>query len=397
MEDLTQSLNRFGIELFKTVYSQSPDGPGSCVISSVSVFIALMMTLAGSRGETKSEILKALKIHSLSKDENESKLHESINSLSKLISSNESWNKVVLANRMIINNLNVKNAFEDIIQTIYESEIEKVSADRPLNVVIRDTNKWISDLTNDKITNILDESFKSVALTLINAVYFKCEWLNEFDPNRTQKMDFYVTKSSKESVEMMQLNNKKLLYHFSSDFDYHLLSLPYKQEKYFFNIVFPSSEDDFLMSKDQQSLVNRLDFEQIKIDLQNLEHKSINLKIPKFTIKYKINLNEVLKKLGILAAFDRQKADFQEISETDIFVQEVLQYSYIEVNEQGTEAAAATVVKMVKRSISQSTTINLNRPFLYFITEKSSGAFIFVGSFNGNVEQRKNLGEKTEL
>lgn len=282
-----------------------------------------MMTLVGSRGETKTEILRALKIDDLSALGKVTKLHELIGSLSKLIASNESSNSLVLANRMIINNLDVKSSFESVLNTMYECNIEKVSPNKPIDLIIKETNNWISQLTNGKITDILDESFKSVALTLINAIYFKCEWLYEFDPSRTQKMDFYTTNSTKQSVEMMQLNKKKLLYYYSPNLNYHLLSLPYKQEKYFFNILFPSSENDFLISKDQQSLVNRLDFNQIKTDMSNLSHKSVNVLMPKFLIKKKINLNEILNKLGILTAFDSQKADFKDISDTFVFVQEV--------------------------------------------------------------------------
>lgn len=106
-----------------------------------------------------------------------------------------------------------------------------------------------------------------------------------------------------------------------------------------------------------------------------------------------------MKQLGIESAFDSKEADFSGISATDkLFIQEVLQYSYIEVNEKGTEAAAATVVKMVKRSISPTIHIKLDRPFVYFISEKSTGAILFCGSFNGMVEHEKvDLGEKTEL
>lgn len=338
MEDLTQSLNEFGIDLFKSFYSESIDGnlnklikflkiyllgPGSTVISSVSVFIALMIALAGSRDETKNEILKALRIQNIYEDEKTLNFHQKINSLTKLIVSNESSNNLLIANRMIINNLNLKNSFETIIKTSYESEIDKVSTEKSLETIIIETNKWISQLTDNKITAILDESFKSVALTILNAIYFKCEWLNPFDSRKTQIMDFHMTKTSKQSLEMMQLSNKKLLYYFSQNLEYHLLSLPYNQEKYYFNIILPS-EDDFLISKNQQSLINHLDYNQIKTDMQNLSPTLIDLFMPKFVSKKKINLNQILKNMGITNAFDSLKANFYDISDTNIFVQEVI-------------------------------------------------------------------------
>lgn len=283
-----------------------------------------MMTLAGSKDETKGQILKALRIQNFYVEEKALNFHENIKSLSKLITSNGTSNDLVLANRMIINNLNVKSSFETIIKTLYESDIDKVSAHKSLETIIVETNKWISDLTDNKITAILDQSFKSVALTLINAIYFKCEWLNPFDPSRTTNMDFHVTKTSKQSLEMMQLSNKKLLYYFSPNLEYHLLSLPYSQEKFNFNVILPLSEDDFLISRNKQSLINHLDFNQIKIDLQKLSLTSIDLLMPKFTIKKKINLNQILEKMGITDAFDSLKANFNGISDSNIYVQEVI-------------------------------------------------------------------------
>ncbi|CAF0720451.1 unnamed protein product [Brachionus calyciflorus] len=407
MEIITQGLNQFGFELLRKEYAQNKVGENT-VLSNISVFIALLMAMAGSKGETRNEILKSLKIEKylvqdkLADEEIFLNLHETVHTLIKTVSSNESTNQVILANKMIVNKLKIKTFFDDILKSIYESSVDSVESNETFELIVRNTNKWISDLTNGKITNILDESFKSVSLTLINAIYFNCEWAYEFNREKTQKKDFHVSKTQINQVELMELTNKKFLYHFSESLNSHLLSLPYKNEKYYFNIIFPSNEQDFLLFEDQNSLINKIDYSALKNDFKNQVIESINLIMPKFTIKKKINLNQVLKGLGINLAFDSKKADFNGITdESNLYVQEVLQYSYVEVNEKGTEAAAATVVKIVKRSLSPIIHLNLNRPFVYFISEKSSNGILFLGVFKGGFEaaneNRFSKIDKTEL
>lgn len=329
MEQITQSLNQFGFELFRNVYSQSTQTGESTVLSNISVFIALLMTMAGTRDETRNEFLKTLKLNGYKTDSKNQeqtlvKLHESIRSLSKLLITNETSNQVIIANKMIVNKLKIKNSFENLVKTVYESSIDSVYSSESFESVVRETNKWISELTNNKISSILDESFKTVALTLINAIYFNCEWLYEFDQTKTQKRAFHSSINSEKQIEMMELSNKKFLYHYSESLKAHLLSVPYKNEKYFFDIILPTNDQDFLEISDKNSLINRLDYQTLKEEINNQVYETINLSMPKFIIKKKINLNEILKNLGITLAFDSKKADFGDLAETNgLFISEV--------------------------------------------------------------------------
>lgn len=259
------------------------------------------MALAGSKGDTRDEMIKSLKMENFlaknlntSLDQNLILFHESIKALiNSLIdienNPEDKTNKFILANKIILNNQKVESLFLSLIESSYNAKV-----DTSLNVA--ETNKWISDLTNNKISNILDDSFKAASLILINAVYFNYEWLHEFDHTKTTKQDFHLSKDGllKVKVNKMEMYQKKFGYFFSIKLNSHLLSLPYKKEKFMFNILFPNDENDFLLVGEQNSLVNKLNYNLLKEELKQQSLEKINLNMPKFSIKKKIEVTFII-------------------------------------------------------------------------------------------------------
>lgn len=222
-------------------------------------------------------------------------LHESIRTLVRSIVTNEdeTSNRVRVGNRMILNSIEPNDEYRQLISDMYESGIASVyESPESRHWVVEDTNNWIRRLTNDKIDSIIDDdTLSQTSIALINAVYFKQAWDLEFDEAKTRKYMFQVNRESKAEVDMMQLADTNLGYHQSDVLNAHLLSLPYKEDKFRFNIVFPVDDDDFLASNDENSLIRRLNSDLLKSEMAQIFKQKVNLQMPKFTSEKKIKVN----------------------------------------------------------------------------------------------------------
>ncbi len=253
------------------------------------------MALAGSRHDTQSELIDSLRIakylHSHPKWSNKdptdalNALHDSVSELLSTVLSENSKGELSIGNRLVLNQQRVEDAFRATIQSVYKAEIDYVSSNESLTDLIDRTNKWSSESTYGKIDKILGDDFKSVSLALINIIYFNQEWKIEFDERLTTKEKFHVDRERFVQVDMMRLNGWSLAYIFSSKLAAHLISLPYAEDKFDFNIVLPANEEDFLLHDNQESLLNQLNYELVKEELKNQEHQRVDLQLPRFSIK----------------------------------------------------------------------------------------------------------------
>ena len=353
------------------------------------------MVLTGSNGETRSEIIRALKLSSMlgetdSSDQLVKLLSEAKAKTSDLLSANnhEKNQMLKLSNRIILNNFAVDRSYLKSLADHFDADVKSCdkTTTESLKMLIQSTNEWISSETSGKIKNLLDDNFELNALALINVIYFKFDWLNKFDESQTTKKAFSCLlgeKKIKKRVEMMQLRGKKLVYGYSTSLDAHHVSLPYDGDKFTFNVILPVDENDLLNANQARSLINKLDLVALSDELRGeLSIHEVNLEMPKFRVEKRIELGSLLKKMGIVSAFDSARADLSAMSMVEkLFIDEALQLAYIDVNEQGTEAAAATAIKISKRSLVQYIDINLNRTFVLYITDKRSSLILFVGIY----------------
>ena len=272
--------------------------------------------------------------------------------------------------------------FKNINIDYYYAQVENRDFGNP--ETLNEINGWISDKTHNKINNMIDQIDPSHIMFLINAIYFKGTWRTEFDPENTQERPFYFTSSNSVSVDMM---NKTDTLNYMSNELFSSVEIPYGSGNYTMIIFLPNQD------KTCNDIANAMDADNWKNWMDSYTKKnSVYLTIPKFKSEYKIKLNQILTNMGLGVAFTGA-ADFSGMNGTGgLFIDYVQHNTFIEVNEEGTEAAAATVVAIKETSsIGGEETIffNVNRPFLYAITEKSTGRIMFIGKIGEPQKQKK--------
>ena len=233
-------------------------------------------------------------------------------------------------------------------------------------------NNWVKTSTKDKIEKIVDQISPETIMYLINAVYFKGTWKYQFDANKT-KDDIFTTESGKKvAVKMMEQETE--ISTFSNEL-FTAVDLPYGSSAFSMTLFLPNT------GKKLQEVVSYLTRENFDSVVNQLAIGKRNLFLPRFKLEYKIKLNDVLKALGMGEAFDPGKANFKKLYAGigNAYISDVDHKTYVDVNEEGTEAAAVTSVVIGVTSIMNNN-IRFDKPFLFLIREKNSGAIIFVGT-----------------
>jgi len=362
------SANRFAFDLFKPALAAA-NGTENIMISPFSITSALSMTLNGATGETFEAIRKTLGL--------EQKTLEQINNTYlKLMTEMVPVDKQVvveIANSVWVEKrLIVKQPFITELQKSYKAEARDIDVTNPdaVNIV----NGWIAEKTHDKITDMLDKLDPDLAMLLINAVYFNGKWRYRFDKAETREEPFYSTPSVSKTVPMMhQTENLKAV----KSNNLTIAEIPYGQGNYTMVVVLP---DENVTTSDVANALTPSMWQEWMGLLAENTHK-VDLSIPRFKYMYKRLLNDDLIGLGMGIAFS-DFANFDNISDQGLKISRVLHQTFIDTNEEGTEAAAATVVEIVLTSASPTplvVKIILDHPFLYFIRETSTGAVLFIG------------------
>ncbi len=364
-KDVVDSANKFAFDLFLPIVAEKK-GAENIMISPFSITSALSMVLNGAAGETFDAIRHTLRYDDKTLQEiNETylKLMEDMIPVDPRVTM-EIANSVWVEKR-----LTVKQSYIDALKTWYLAEARDIDVSDPDAVDM--VNGWIEDKTHDKIRDMLDHLSPDLAMLLINAIYFNGKWRNEFDTKNTQNKPFYLTPENTVQVPMMYQEENFAV---TTTGDATLVELPYGQGNYSMVVMLPD-EDVSLASA--ASALNPADWAEW---MQRLSYGTteVQLSLPKFEYEYKRELKDDLTALGMGIAFG-MGADFSNISDQDILISRVLHQTFIKTNEEGTEAAAATVVEFEFTSMPMTTVVNINRPFLYFIRETTTGTIVFMG------------------
>jgi serpin B len=358
--------NEFAFNIFGKLLAEETNP--NIFISPFSISTALAMTYNGAARATKEEMAAALEFSGLELD----KINSDFNKLISLIEKTDEEIKIKIANSIWKREeLVVLQDFLDRNEKYFNSEIKSLDLDDPAAPAI--INKWIEDNTEGKIDKMIDSIDPYVVMYLINAIYFNGFWTYQFDKENTELADFYPEEGRTVLVEMM--SQKAEFYHKSFD-GFEVLKLPYGENKeYSMHIVLPDENGQL------DKIIEKLDsakWEEIK---DSLDKKEIDIFIPKFKIDYGIKeLSGVLQELGMIEAFSFN-ADFSGIC-PDIYISRVLHKALIEVNEEGSEAAAATVVEMKCVAYEEVPQFNANRPFFFTISDEASGSILFMGKYS---------------
>ena len=360
--------NTFAFEL----YTKLSSAQGNVIFSPYSISSALSMTAAGAKGETLRQMLATLHLPA------QEEVHQSIKDLSNSLAEISVSKRIKLntANSLWLQNGNPFTAsFLELVQKYYDAELKNVDFKNASNEARIEINKWVEVKTQEKIKDLLKlGSVRSdTKLILVNAVYFLGSWLKPFEKNSVLEGNFYKIDSTPAKALFMGRVDE---FKYGENDSYQILELPYEENRMVMNIVLPKGKDAAALEK----AANQLAFDQ---NLTNLNSTKVAVRIPKFKIESSFDLPAVLGELGMVQAFDAKKADFSGISDNkEFFIGNVVHKAFVEVDEKGTEAAAATAVIMRAQGILKSNPIPLfhaDHPFIFMIRDSKDGAILFMG------------------
>lgn len=355
--------NAFGLDLYTRLAATATPGT-NLMISPLSVSQALAMTYNGANGETKAGMEEALRITGYSRDE----LNELNKALITALIAHDEKVTVTVANSIWYRQeFTVLPDFITRNRTFYNAEVKPV--DFAAAGCKDQINSWVSDKTNKKITEIVDQINPESFMFLINAIYFKGSWTHEFDKKKTYKQPFYPEEGSDLQVNMM--NQKMDLNAFEND-TFTSVELPYGKGNWRMFLFLPETGKKVA---DVEKLLTAANWESWLTQYDTI--REVQFSMPKFTFSYKESLKDALSAMGMAVAFTDQADLTGILPEGGLMITDVKHKTFIEVNEEGTEAAAVTSVEVGFTSIGNF--ISFNRPFLFAIAEKSTGSILFIG------------------
>ncbi len=358
---------KFATNFFKLA-AKKPDS--NIVVSPYSVSTALSMAYNGAGSKTKTEMQNVLDYTGLSDEA----VNQQNSSLYKSLMQVNPSSELTVANAMFANkNFEFVKAFMDSNQKYYGAKLETLDfADLS---TVNKINNWVKDNTKSKIPSILDKVAPDAVLYLVNAVYFKGVWLDEFKKDETQPVDFKLSNGSKKTVEMMN-RSAKMSYFAGNNFQ--AVMLPYKDKRLQMCIFLPDKKSNIT------AFINSLTSESWSEWREQFRKEEGHLGLPRFKVEYKTELSEVLKAAGMPCAFEDNCADFKKMIEQNAMISRVLHKTYLEVNEKGTEAAAATAIEMSVTSAPMNPKppfeMICDRPFVVAIRDEKTNAILFVGA-----------------
>lgn len=355
--------NAFGLELVREMVER--DGRPNIVVSPLSASMALGMTMNGAAGETLEAMRSTLGFGGLSLEE----INDSYRSLIDLLVELDPQVEFTVANSVWTNaEVLFRDSFFQSVTAAFDARVE--TRDFGDASTLGEINGWVNEKTNGRINRILDQIDPQLVMLLLNAIYFDGAWTTRFDPDMTRSADFHRADGSVVSVEMMSLVDETLPLVRTGDFS--VVELPYGGGTYSMVVVVPHPPVD------ARSFLVALDEAQWESILGALTPGDLGLlSIPKMTLSYDALLNEPLKDMGMDVAF-HSGADFTGMSPEggQFCIDFVRQKTFIEVDEEGTQAAAVTAVGVAIRAF---TGIVVDRPFVFAIRERLSGTTLFMG------------------
>ncbi|MBQ2550771.1 MAG: serpin family protein [Bacteroidales bacterium] len=375
---LVSSGNTLACNMLKIIASQHSE---SFIFSPISLEYALAMVNNGAAGETENQIRDVIGFG----DRSVKEVNEFYKYLTENLLNVDNTVAMNIANAQVFNtaigdeskyNKDYKNALTGYYNALFEGYDFAKDNKKALSAI----NSWASKQTEGMINPLLDELDPYSATLLMNAIYFKGSWADKFDSSFTRKEDFTKGDGAKTKVDMMN-QTSNVSYYFDKNCS--AISKTYGNGAFKMTFILP---DEGITTAELAKGLDRTALERI---IKRKGSEEVIIKIPKFETSFTIELNDMLKSLGMVDAFNPTKADFSSISShLSLYISRVLQKARIKVEEKGTEAAAVTVIDMKLTSAIPSPgeplTFYATRPFLYTISEVSTGAILFMGQYNGD-------------
>jgi len=363
---LVDSLNDFSFEFYNKLLENND---GNIFFSPYSIFVALSMAYEGASGNTAVEMQNILNIL-----QNNSVTQSSFGRIYNLLNQNQNGYTINTANAFWTHqDYQFLDSYLKLLENYYMAEANELDFSKNVEAA-EIINTWIEEQTNNKIKDMIKSDMLSdlTKLVLTNAIYFKGLWEKQFDPDDTYETDFKISNDQTVKTDMMSYTADDSTFNYTETEELQILELKYMGNDLSMIILLPKENN----ISNAESALNAKNLTNWRNDL---EENELIVKIPKFKFETAYTLNDVLKNMGIIDAFRPGVADFSKMDGTKyLFISKVLHKAFIEVNEEGTEAAAATAI-IVDLSVATTTEFNANHPFIFLIQHKETGAVLFMG------------------
>ncbi|MCA1801182.1 MAG: serpin family protein [Rhodothermaceae bacterium] len=361
--------NDFGIDLFtRTAASE----PGNLMLSPLSASAALTMLLNGADGDTRGQIRDMLGYDAGMTDDDINKAYQSL--VSQLLKADKKVSLAIANAIFYRQHFPFKTLFLNTMASDFDATVKGLDFDNPSSV---DTiNRWASDNTNKKIPKVINGISSEMVMFIMNALYFKGDWTDQFNKSDTRKMPFHLDDETTVDVDMMK-GKVGVIRHYNDE--YSAVEVPYGRKNFSMVIIVPRGT----LQEFYQGFTAGT-WSTLTASLDNGEWFRTDVNMPKFSFEYEKVLNDQLNSLGMTDAFAEALADLSGISDADLFVSFVKQNTFIEVNEEGTEAAAVTTIGIEVTSAPPSFTVD--KPFIFAIRERTTNTLLFIGGVTNPAE-----------
>ncbi len=376
LSELVAGNTAFALKLYHFLSREKTE---NIFFSPYSVSIALAMTYAGARGQTQAEMADTL--HFTLPQE---RLHPAFNALDQYFLSLGQAAQSSEENQLF--RLNIANAlwgqqgyeflseFLDTLAENYGAGLRLVDFSADPEAARQKINQWVSDQTEQKIKDLIPPGAIDdlTRLVLTNAIYFNAAWQYPFQKGATIEKPFTLLNGEQTLVPMMKLN-ESLLY--GEGENYQLVSLPYQGESLEMVVILPAAGQF-------ESVRDRITLDWLTQALQGRQSHTVNLSMPKFKVETNYSLVDALSSLGMPTAFQPDQADFSAMNgKRELFISDIVHKAFVNVDERGTEAAAATAVIVGITSVlpEEPVTMTIDRPFIFLIRDYQNGAVLFLG------------------
>jgi serpin B len=365
---LVQGNNDFAVALYQQLAAKD----GNLFFAPYSISNALAMTYAGARGNTAAEMKTTLRFN-LGDDQ----LHPAFK---KLIAQLDGQGKkrpmqLTIANRLWgQKDYGFLPDFIKIGQDNYGAGLQEVDYITAHEAARKEINAWVEKQTKDKIKDLIPEGVLNdmTRLVLTNAIYFKAAWMHPFEKKETKPGTFYL--AGGKTVKTPMMNAKNDTHGFADLGDFTILQMSYEKREQSMLIFLPKKKDGLA------DVEKKLTPENLNAWIKKLSPHVVDLTMPKFKVTAQFKLNDVMKAMGMKDAFIFGKADFSGMATREkLYITDILHKAFVDVNEAGTEAAAATAVAIGTASLPPPATFNADHPFVFLIRDHATGTILFAG------------------
>ncbi|XP_010853036.1 PREDICTED: serpin B4-like [Bison bison bison] len=384
MSSLSEAIIHLAIDLFHQIRKSEKE---NIFLSPFSISSALAMTYLGARENTASQMQKVLHFSEIAantkggatKDpvEKPGNVHHHFQKLLKELKKSTDAYELSVANRLYgEKEFQFLQEYMDNVQKYYLASVESADFISAAEESRKMINSWVESQTNGRIKNLFPQnSLNGSVLVLVNAVYFKGQWQEEFKKENTVEEKFWLSKDTSKPVQMMKQTNS---FKFVSleDVQAKILEIPYKGGELSMMVLLPDEVDGLQEVEDQLTAEKLIEW----TSPQNMGKREVDLYLPRFKVEERYDLVPTLQALGMVDAFNGMVANFSGMTGScDLAVSKVIHKSFVEVTEEGTEAAAATGVVIKRTSLPFRECFRCDHPFLFLIKHIKTNSILFCG------------------